>query len=71
MNNVFSTYGISNTVVSDNGGHYKSDSFKQFAEWYGFYRITSSAHFPRDNGEAESAAKVAKRILKQPDVFIS
>lgn len=32
MKNVFSKYGIPSTVVSNNGGQYKSDTCKQFAE---------------------------------------
>ncbi|XP_056014988.1 uncharacterized protein K02A2.6-like [Ostrea edulis] len=28
-------------------------------------------HYPQANGEAESVVKVAKRILKQPDVFLA
>lgn len=71
MKDLFSKYGIPNTVVKYNGGHYKSDSFKQFSEQYGFYYITTSRHFPRTNGKAESAVKIAKRILKQSDVFIT
>lgn len=31
MKNVFSKYDIPNTLVTDNCGQYKSDSFKQFA----------------------------------------
>lgn len=71
MKDLFGKYDIPNTVVTDNDGHYKSDSFKQFSEQYGFYHITTRLRFPWTNGKAESAVKIAKRILKQSDVFIT
>lgn len=40
-------------------------------EKYVIYHITSSQHFPEANVETKSAMKIAKRILKQPDVFIT
>lgn len=55
--------------MSDNGTQFTSDEFRRFAEQYQFKQIYSSPHYPQSNGEAESAVKVAKRILKQKDIF--
>ena len=44
---------------------------KNFAKKYGFACTTVSPHFPEANGAAESAVKIVKRILQQPDIFLA
>ena len=69
MKNMFSRWGISEEIVSDNGTQFTSESFHTFAGKYSFRQTFSSPHFPQSNGEAESAVKIAKRILQQDDIF--
>ena len=38
---------------------------------YGFTCTTVNPHFPQSNGAAENAEKIAKRILWQPDIFLT
>ena len=67
---VFATHGIPEEFHSDNGSQFVSQEFKSFAEHYGFNLTTSSPYFAQANGEAESAVKMAKRILStlEPDI---
>ncbi len=61
--NVFACHGIPDEIQSDNGPQFQCNEFRTFAECYGFSCKTSSPYFPQANGEAESAVKIAKKIL--------
>ncbi|XP_055900524.1 uncharacterized protein K02A2.6-like [Biomphalaria glabrata] len=68
----FARYGIPSTVVSDNGPQLSSDSFAKFANDWSFNHLTSSPHYPRSNGKAESAVKTVKTLfLKNKDQFMA
>ena len=69
LKNIFARWGVPEEFVSDNGRKFTSHEFKTFAEKYGFQQTFSSPHFPQSNGEAQSAVKVAKNILRQDDIF--
>uniref|UniRef100_A0A2C9LXE6 Integrase catalytic domain-containing protein n=1 Tax=Biomphalaria glabrata TaxID=6526 RepID=A0A2C9LXE6_BIOGL len=68
----FARYGIPSTVVSDNGPQLSSDSFAKFANDWSFNHLTSSPHYPRSNGKAESPVKTVKTLfLKNKDQFMA
>ncbi len=54
-------------VLSDNGPQFIGQSFKDFQNEYNFEWNSSSPGYQQSNGMAESAIKVAKRILRQSD----
>ena len=62
---IFSEHGIPKVVRSDNGPHYDSYAFKEFAEQYGFQHITSSPHYAPSNGFIEAQVNTVKRTLKK------
>ncbi|XP_052809379.1 uncharacterized protein K02A2.6-like [Mya arenaria] len=59
---VFSSHGIPNTLISDNGPQFSSSEFKTFCEEHGIIHLTSSPHFQSSNGEAERAVQTVKRM---------
>ena len=66
LKSIFARHGIPETVYSDNGPHYSSHLFKEFARDYQFIHITSTK-FPQSNGEAERAVKTVTNLLKKSE----
>ena len=66
---MFSRWGIPEELVSDNGTQFSSQEFKLFADKYTFKQTFSNPQYPQDNGAAESAVKMEKKILKQEEIF--
>ena len=67
MKIVFARHGVPMEVLSDNGPQFIGQSFKDFQNEYNFEWNSSSPGYQQSNGMAESAIKVAKRILRQSD----
>lgn len=63
LKQIFSKQGIPKVVRSDNGPHYSSTDYREFAIQYGFQIVTSSPHYPRSNGYIESQVKTVKAVL--------
>jgi len=63
-------------LLSDSATQFRSSEFARFAKTWRFKHETSSPHYPRSNGQAEAAVKVAKAIMKKAkasgtDVYIA
>ena len=63
----FARYGVPQICHTDNGPQFISKEYKQFCNTYGFNHTKSSPYYPRGNGRAEAAVKVAKSMLKKTD----
>jgi len=59
----FSRHGICDILISDNGSKFSSTEFSRFAVEWEFQHSTSSPYHSQSNGKAESAVKIAKRLL--------
>ena len=64
---MFSQFGVPETVVSDNGPQYSSKEFAEFSKSYNFCHISSSPHFPQSNGQAECTVQSVKDLLKESE----
>ncbi|KAK7088509.1 hypothetical protein V1264_022420 [Littorina saxatilis] len=68
---LFSTHGIPDMIISDNGPQFQCKEFREFAQEFDFKHQTSSPAFPQANGEAESGVKIAKKILQQESLDVA
>ena len=59
----FTRYGIPDKLISDNAAVFSGSEFATFARTWEFHHTTSSPYYSRSNGKAESAVKIAKRVL--------
>ena len=59
----FSTHGLPQMCVSDNGTCFTSDKFKHFLDMNGIRHITSAPYHPATNGCAERAVRTFKSAM--------
>ena len=68
----FARHGIPVVVQSDRGPQFKAYELKVFALTCGFVHTFSSTYNSQLKGKAESAVKIAKRLLKMcPDPYMA
>ena len=60
----FARFGITKTLVSDNGPEFVSVDLKQWCESLGIKKMESPFYHPRANGLAERAVQTVKRALQ-------
>ena len=64
LSQIFASFGIPKTIVSDNGPEYVSGDLKQWCESLGIKKMESPVYQPRANGLAERAVQTVKRALQ-------
>ena len=64
LNYFVAQFGLSETVVSDNGTCFVSKEFRQFLKFNGIKQVTSAPYNPSSNGLAEKAVQIVKKGLK-------
>lgn len=62
---IFARFGSADVLTTDNGPQFSSQEFATFAKDWRFKHVTSSPHYPRANGQAEAAVKVAKNLMRK------
>ena len=62
---VFSTHGLPEVIVSDNGTSFTSEEFAGFIHSNGIRHLTSAPYHPASNGLAERAVQILKNALKK------
>ena len=64
MEQIFGRLGGSETLRSDNGPCFASESFRAFSRKWGFHHRTSSPRYPQSNGQVERAVGIVKRLWR-------
>ncbi|KAK0144151.1 hypothetical protein N1851_017503 [Merluccius polli] len=66
LRNIFSSYGLPEEIVSDNGPQFTSQEYKTFLQSNGIKQTLVPAYHPASNGAAERAVQTVKAsLLKQ------
>lgn len=65
LRHIFSTHGLPEILVSDNGSAFTSAEFQLFVQRNGFHHIKSAPYHPATNGLAERAVQTVKSGLKK------
>ncbi|XP_023809022.1 uncharacterized protein K02A2.6-like [Oryzias latipes] len=61
----FSTHGIPEMIVSDNGQCFVSERFQEFVSRNGITHVTAAPYHPSSNGLAERAVQTFKELMKK------
>ncbi|XP_011404918.1 PREDICTED: uncharacterized protein K02A2.6-like [Amphimedon queenslandica] len=64
---IFSTHGIPEQIVTDNGTGFESGEFQDFMSQMGIQHICTSPYHPSSNGLAERAVKTFKSTVSKLD----
>ena len=64
LQKLFSTHGIPEQIVSDNGTQFTSLEFGEFLKKHGIKHMLSAPYHPATNGEAERFVQTFKHALK-------
>ena len=64
LTELFSRYGICDTLVSDNGATFVSEKLQKFLKVYGIVHKTTSVYKPSTNGVGERMVQSFKKSLK-------
>ena len=65
LQTLFSTHGLPEIIVSDNGPAFRSEEFKDYLSSNGIRHIQSAPYHPASNGLAERAVQSFKRSMKK------
>ncbi|CAH8568978.1 unnamed protein product [Schistosoma guineensis] len=63
LSTLFSSFGVPETLVTDNGSQFAAESFKHFCRTNGINHLRSPPYHPQSNGQAERFVDTFKRAL--------
>ena len=61
---IFSKYGLTKRIMSDAGGNFISDKFRQFCKCMNIEQVTSSSYHHQINSQVEVCIKLMKGTIK-------
>jgi len=63
LKSIFARYGISITIISDNGPPFSSQQFKDFTKDWDITHTTTSPYHPQANGQVERLIQTFKKMI--------
>lgn len=63
----FSRHGKPQRMLTDNGTNFVNSEMQQFAKEWDIEHVTSAPYHQQANGKAESAVKIAKKLIKKAE----
>lgn len=70
LQKIFTTHGLPDSIVSDNGTAFTSEEFRSFCKRHGIRHIRSAPRHPATNGLAERAVQTFKSCVRKMDETI-
>ncbi len=64
LRSIFSTHGLPEVLVTDNGTCFTSQEFKDFTTRNGIRHVRTAPYHPAYNGQAERAVRIVKEAIK-------
>ena len=68
LREMFSRYGLTDIIVSDNGPQFTASEFQQFCRNNGIMHRIFAAYKPLTNGQAERVVQILKSVIAQPRI---
>ena len=65
MRQMFATYGLRETIVTDNGPSFTSSEFREYMKENGVVLVNPAPYHPASNGLAERAVQTFKEGMKK------
>ena len=65
LTSIFNEFGPPETIVTDNGPCYNSETFRTSMIQHGVHHITTSPHYHQSNGLAEGYVKIVKNLFNK------
>ena len=65
LTNIFNKFGPPETIITDNGPCYNSETFRTSMVQHGVNHITTSPHYHQSNGLAEGYVKIVKNLFNK------
>ena len=65
LRSIFGRFGSPDNFTTDNAAQFSSKEFATLMHEWRIKHITSSPHYPRANGQAEAAVKIAKQLMEK------
>ena len=63
----FSSYGLPEQIVTDNGPQFVSEEFATFGKLNGIKQVKSAPYHPSTNGAVERLVQIFKKAMKASD----